>query len=291
MRSKPLRSSDWLRILFLGNSIIHGGVETDHSELASSKLEDTLTKETGKSIRILNISAGGWGPDHEAEYLNVWGDFDAKYIVLVTNSNNAVSTISQDARIGLTPYTPVCKPPSALYELLERYASRWLQQQLVNLFSHASPRPTFDGQTPPSVPGGFALIPPARLNPGFDSIWARAQRKHLPLLVVLHPMTQEMAMNRYDANGEAIFNFFKVRGVPIIRELDNHPSIGMYRDNIHYNAKGQAFLYSEIYPVLHDFLAEKSLSQSIMPTLVPVAAARPDMLRNPPASIGRKTAQ
>ena len=45
-------------ILGLGSSVIHGGVQTDQDSLATS----LFTAETG--VQMLNISAGGWGPDN-----------------------------------------------------------------------------------------------------------------------------------------------------------------------------------------------------------------------------------
>ena len=49
-------------VLGLGDSVINGGVQTDHGDLAT-------TIASNDTLQILNISAGSWGPDNCAAYL------------------------------------------------------------------------------------------------------------------------------------------------------------------------------------------------------------------------------
>ena len=62
-----------------GDSVINGGSQTDQKDIASTLFEE----KTG--VQMLNISAGSWGPDNCAAYLNEKGTFDAEGIILVVS--------------------------------------------------------------------------------------------------------------------------------------------------------------------------------------------------------------
>lgn len=60
MRSMSVQPTDSLVILGFGDSIINGGVQTDHDSLATTLLEHMLQSD-GMGYRVLNVSAGSWG--------------------------------------------------------------------------------------------------------------------------------------------------------------------------------------------------------------------------------------
>ena len=77
------------RILVFGDSVLNGGSLTDHKKLATTLLEKSLQKSCDPLIRVLNISAGSWGPDNAFSYLKKHGDFNASAIVLFFSSHDA----------------------------------------------------------------------------------------------------------------------------------------------------------------------------------------------------------
>ena len=86
MRSEEVDTSALL-ILGFGDSIINGGVQTDHDSLATTLLSDSLSNAENKKIQFLNISAGSWGPDNCFAYLKKHGNFGAKRIFLFVRSS------------------------------------------------------------------------------------------------------------------------------------------------------------------------------------------------------------
>lgn len=102
-------------ILGLGDSVIFGGVQTDQDSLATT----IFTKETG--IQMLNISAGGWGPDNCAAYLREKGLFHAKAMFLLVSSHDAHDNMTFEPVVGIHPSYPKENYKLAYWELLERY--------------------------------------------------------------------------------------------------------------------------------------------------------------------------
>ena len=51
-------------------------------------------------------------------------------------------------------------------------------------------------------------------------------------------------------NIKGLLKFAKEKNIPLISELDNKPSMNLYRDVIHINDAGQRFLFNELYPLL-----------------------------------------
>jgi len=102
MRSKPLGQNDSCTIIGFGDSVINGGTLTDQDDLATTILEDSL----GNNIRMLNVSAGSWGPDNCAGYLKQYGDFHAKLFVLVVSSHDAHDNMQFEKIVGRHPSDP-----------------------------------------------------------------------------------------------------------------------------------------------------------------------------------------
>jgi hypothetical protein len=65
MRSEyfpPAKSTDTeIRVLFVGDSIIHGGSQTDQEKLATRLIERRLREQSRAPVIVANASAGGWG--------------------------------------------------------------------------------------------------------------------------------------------------------------------------------------------------------------------------------------
>lgn len=50
------------KIFIVGDSVVNGGVLTDHKDLATSILQERM------KIQVCNVSAGSWGPGNYAAY-------------------------------------------------------------------------------------------------------------------------------------------------------------------------------------------------------------------------------
>jgi len=122
-----MRSDPWtiqkppgvLRILFVGDSVINGGSQIDQSDLATTLLQDRLSRATGRRVQVGNASAGGWGPPNEIAYLKRFGFFDADIVVYVWSSHNYCNV--HHSQIAGGPDFPTRAPVLALQEAIIRY--------------------------------------------------------------------------------------------------------------------------------------------------------------------------
>jgi hypothetical protein len=85
----PLTEKNECIILGFGDSVINGGTIIDQDSLATTITENQLQNRIGNGVRFLNISAPSWGPDNCAAYLNKYGSFNARMLVLFVSSHDA----------------------------------------------------------------------------------------------------------------------------------------------------------------------------------------------------------
>lgn len=99
-----------LRVLFLGDSVIHGGSQTDQDELATSILQRKLTAALGRPVWVGNASAGSWGPGNWLAYTQTFGWFDADAVVVVASGHDAGDAMTFDREVGVDPQLPGADP-------------------------------------------------------------------------------------------------------------------------------------------------------------------------------------
>jgi lysophospholipase L1-like esterase len=125
IQQTPLPSS--LRILLLGDSIANGGWWTDQENTISNLMMGSLTSQVSRisenitQVEVLNASANSWGPRNELAYLERFGSFGSKAIVLLINTDDLFSTTPTSLQVGRDRNYPSQKPPLALTEILNRY--------------------------------------------------------------------------------------------------------------------------------------------------------------------------
>lgn len=235
MRSLPLKNNEY-RILMFGDSVLNGGNLTDHSQLATTLLENHFQKEVNQSIRILNISAGGWGPDNAYAYLTKYGNFDANEIILVFSSHDANDNMKHEKIVDLHKSYPSTQPYTAITDGFFRYFVPRMQK----LFSYNNKEE-------------FPKINKIELGEKFNTGWSDfvdyAKLYHIRLSVILHPNREEVINRQYNENGMEIINFLKRNNIFCHQEIENI-TLQYYRDGIHYNVDGQRFLYSEAIPII-----------------------------------------
>ena len=245
MRSLPVSNNDSICILKIGDSIVNGGSLTDQDSLASTMLENELTDKFKCPVRVLNISAGSWGPDNAFAYIKKYGDFKAKLMVLVFSSHDLYDTMMHEDVVGLDLSMPKKKPFSACYELIFRY----VVPRMKGYFN--IPATSTSKLTPQLVGTNSNAI-----NPGWKQFIDYSKSKKIKLLVVLHPTKYELREKKYDANGQKIISMLDSTETDYILELNQGLTQDLFRDDIHYNNKGQKQLVKELYPYLSTFVSE-----------------------------------
>lgn len=244
MRSLSLSKKDQVRILKVGDSIINGGTLTDDDSLATTLLEKQLTSRHKENVRVLNISAGSWGPDNAFAYIQRFGSFNAGMIVLVFSSHDLYDSMEHEKIVDADNSFPSKKPYFAIQELFGRYFLPYLTS--LTTTSHRNS----DRKIAMSKRG----VDRDLINSGWNNFFNYTKNNNIELLVVLHPTLEEVRFHAYDENGKMLIRILDSAKVPYILELKNAPTFDLYRDDIHYNNKGQKFLARELYPYLNTYV-------------------------------------
>ena len=119
-------SPDQRRVLVLGDSLIHGGNQSDDRELATVRLASMLPSgasgATGAAPAVLNVSCNSWGPPNLLAYVKRFGTFDCDTAVIVMNSWDYGDVPSF---APLSPEMPTTAPALALTEITRNYGPRY----------------------------------------------------------------------------------------------------------------------------------------------------------------------
>lgn len=241
MRSKPITDTSFV-ILGLGDSVINGGVQSNNESIATTLLENEFRKIVSNS-RVLNISAGSWGPDNNFAYIKKYGDFNAKLIFLVVSSHDAHDNITHEAIVDVHSSFPSKQPPFAIWELFDRYLIPWVQK----LFKEKNEE--IDKRT------NDPIVTSKAFNPGFDSLKNYCITKKIPLVIYLHADTIELKAKSYNEQGREIIKYCNENNITLIKELDYPLKKEHFSDGIHMNTKeGQKFIAQNLFPILKEKL-------------------------------------
>ena len=236
-RNDELSNADSIRIALFGDSVINGGTETDQDSLATTKLSKYLTTKYKKTVKVLNISAGSWGPDNCFAYLKKHGDFDSKKIVLIVSSHDAYDNMTFEKVVDKDESYPTQQYPLAILELMERYLLPSFNIHIK--ISEVNNRLGINKKTSTSS-----------FNSGFQDFFIYCKKRHIPFLVYLHAEMGERKLNGYNTQGQEIIDFCRKDSVPLIKDLDYIIPLSAYRDEIHFNSLGQ----EKIFELLKDSL-------------------------------------
>lgn len=211
-------------VLGLGDSVINGGVMTDNDSLATTLASDSV-------VQILNISAGSWGPDNCAAYLDQFGTFGARMMLLVVGSGDAYDNMDFQPVVGVHKSFPDHQYRSAIWELIDRY-----------LIPHIKKPKTLDPDQL-ALQGVGIRKKGKTFNPGFAQLKHIADSCRIPMVIYLHPDQAEFKSGRYNEQGDEIMAWARANGVRVTQGL-HMPGFGLdcYRNGIHINAKGQKIL-------------------------------------------------
>lgn len=238
------------RVLVIGDSVVNGGALLDDSQIATRLLEDMLRTQLVRPVRVINISAGSWGPANQLAYLEKWGTFDADAAVVVWSSHDAWDVPRFD---GLRDDQPEQRPSLAVGELITRYALPRLRRS-----SAPATVPT-DNDFDQAMQSAIDLI-------------AFARSRNLPLAIVLHE-------TRGEIEGKAETDQSLDRGRRLLKDMVTTTGIPLSCTRTHLApalAKGEVVFQDDIHPTAsgQKLLAE-CLEQAVLPLLESQAPRSP----------------
>jgi hypothetical protein len=114
-------STDELRVLVVGDSIVYGGVRLDQGEISPEILRRELSKDLRRPVVVGNASAKGWGPPNELAYLKRYGTLDADVVILELSSHDYADAPTFVPVVGVSVNFPDKRPLLALQDLFETY--------------------------------------------------------------------------------------------------------------------------------------------------------------------------
>lgn len=163
-----------LRVLVIGDSVVNCGATLDQADIATSLLEVSLPGRLGRPVRVMNISAGSWGPQNELAFLDEYGLFAADLAVVVVSTHDLddVPIFSPLPRIDTVP------PSLAVVEAVERYVVPWWSSQ-----------GSADAMPKPALPNYGAL-------PALEALITRLCEANLRTRVLYHFTRPELTAER-----------------------------------------------------------------------------------------------
>lgn len=235
-----------LRILVIGDSVVHGGAHCDDSQIATSLLRDSLAALTSRPVIVANIAAGGWCPPNQAAYLAKFGTFDADLAILVLNSEDAV-----DINIDYTPHLrrdvfTMKKPLLALQEIYDRKLFARLFPSRIPQFPATTDRYTETASVNRSLAALRAMI-------------AQCRAANVRVAALQHWKRAEIETNQRDAGHALIKSVLDEQSVPT-RQGDAAFRAAMqrgmiiYRDAIHPTIEGQRVLADDLLVICREQL-------------------------------------
>ena len=236
-------NQDEIRVLMIGDSILNGGSQTGHHQLATTLLENKLNEKFNRPIRVCNISTGSWGPENHLAYLKRFGAFDADIVVWLISSHEQNDSIDYGNPTAGFPSHPTTKPSCALEELVFYYAARELKLQARKNETPITPELTI------------------RVKKRCHTLINLLLDKKIKLVIAHHQERREIEQGMDEG-----FKYFKglaeqyqllfVEMGPAF-EKQYHEGDSPYKDYIHPNALGQKIMSQTIYPILEDLILKE----------------------------------
>jgi len=245
MRSRPLKKTDKQRILLIGDSVINGGPHVDQGDLVTTLLEEYACTQAD-CVRVLNISAGSWGPDNALAYIKENGHFEAQQMILVFSSHDYHDNMHHKEVVGVHPNWPKNQPLLALTDGWSKYAWPRIQSFLGTGFDEYA---YLYGHVDTAV------------NKGWTGFIEYCDTHSIKLKVYLHPEREEHKAKAFNKNGEGILTLLEDHEIEVINGLKEDHHLSEYRDEIHLNGHGHERL-AEILKS-HLFINEEADSLSL----------------------------
>lgn len=241
-RNGPLGEDDCVAATFVGDSVVNGGAATDQGDLATTILDSLV----GPKSRVLNVSAGSWGPDNAAAFLQAHGAGDPQLIVAVFSSHDAEDEMTFNPVVGVQNYSPKERPASAIGEAWERYIFPRFRKLI-----HSGPKTQNTPVHKANIVDISTPIEHPRLNPGWDSLLTYSRDRDIPFLIYLHAESNESEIMNWNKSGNMVIEYSKNNNIEIVEDIYDIEQIE-YRDYIHLSAAGQARMADRLAAYIHD---------------------------------------
>jgi hypothetical protein len=228
-----------LRVMVFGDSVVNGGALTDQHDLATSILQRQLGVALGRPVVVGNISAGSWGPPNMLAYARRFGLFQADVVAVVVSSHDYADAPTFEPTVGVNPDFPSHRPWCATWEAITRYLPRYV--------------PMLAGKTPP--------VPPPAQKDIDESLGALgdlirlAQQNGAKVVLGQHLEVGELPLGHPQHGHDAIAKVARDAGVEPFDIEGTGASAALYRDHIHTNQAGQAFIAARLLPAIREALA------------------------------------
>ena len=220
-----------VKVLGLGDSVLFGGSWTDHDSLATT----LFSKETG--MQMLNISCHSWGPNNCAAYLKEQGGFGAQAMVLVCSSHDAVDQMTFSPVVGVLQGYPKEQYKLAICELFNRYLIPFFKD-----FTIIKRHTGSNAEVIKNAKDQRETSKPLNIVSGFDELKQIADSLEIPMYIYLHAERYEIENKQFSNMGQRIILWADSAKVSLINGIQEGENIEWYRDNIHFNDKGQRHL-------------------------------------------------
>ena len=244
MRSEsiaPQPDAATLRILLLGDSIAGGGWWTDRDDTISTRMAECLRERSGRQpVEVLNASANSWGPRNELAYLEQFGHFQSRAIVLLINTDDLFAIAPTSLPVGRDRNYPARKPLLAWVEVIERYLLPEPQiPELDRLRQEGGDR----------VGKNLAAI---------EQIHTRLAAGGIPLILALSPLKREVTPSGpkdYELKArDRLLELTRSHKIPFLDFLpifaEIEPPGALFRDTIHPTPEGNRILSDRICQLL-----------------------------------------
>jgi hypothetical protein len=248
----PLRKRDpaELRVLVIGDSVVHGGVQTDQAELATERLRAALAADLARPVVVGNVSAGSWGPPNMRAYIEWYGTFAADLAVVVVSSHDWEDVPTW---APLSADFPTQAPVLALEEVLGRYLPRFVAPALGG--AAAPPAPLASDAGDPRVEAAVGA---------FRTLLAMLRADGVRVAVALH-LERDESPDAPRPGHAVLAAAARESGVPVLPLGQAFAAARMdgselYRDAIHPTAAGQAVIAA----VLRDWVL-RELAADVAP--------------------------
>ncbi len=170
-----------------------------------------------------------------------YGNFNAKMIILVFNSHDAVGAISSFPVAGASKGFPDKQYPLVWIELFDRYILPRVQVMKVDSSESTNETNTSSGR---------------EHSEGWPYFYELSRDLDIPLVIYLHAEKKEVEIGEYNANGRWVIEFAKENDIPLITDIDIIENKD-YRDGIHLSEEGQHVIFDLLDPVIEKKLSSR----------------------------------
>lgn len=233
------------RVMVYGDSVINGGNQTDHTQLATELVKANLALVmTDRKIVVGNVSAGSWGPPNILSYIRKFGFFDADVVIIMLSSHDYADVPTFRP---LNPNThPTSAPSLAILEAVTRYLPR--------LFPVVAAPQQNELDISSDLKDIDICLDALR------DILILSEQSGAKTAIVQHWTQAELKAGKSFIGMDMIARIAEESGIPVYNdryEMEKSIALGRvpYRDDIHLNAIGQGIIGKIFEKIIRSFIA------------------------------------